>query len=170
MNLTSISTKSKLIIIGVAVLLVFVFALLLISTRNPQKTTPPTQTPTQTTFPTPALKSNFIVPPTTPPASQQQSIDQKKKAILEKATSNNNGDVMLLESPNFNVKYVTSADVFFVTLYKEPVEDFKNSASKWFLDQDLSQNDLCLLNVRFRLATDELARSNPNFSSLPTGC
>jgi len=169
MNLTSLNTKSKIIAAGAVGFLIIVVLLLAIGARDPQKP-PIDQTTTQNTSPTPAIKSNFIVPPTTLPANQQPSINQKKQAILSKAISNNSGDVMLIQNSNYNIKYVTSADIFFVTLYNEPLQDFKNSATKWFLDQGLTQNDLCLLNVRFRLATNGLAKNNPNFSSLPTGC
>lgn len=166
MNLTSINSKSKFIVVG-TVLLVIILAILAGISLNKVE---PQKQPTLSTLPTPTIQSNFIVPPTTPPADKQQNIDQKKQIILADAISNNNGDIMLLQNQNFYIKYVTSADIFFVTLYQEPLQDFKNSATKWFLDQNLTQNDLCLLNVRFRLATNGLAKNNPDFSSLPTGC
>lgn len=163
MNLTDVSAKSKTIafILGGVIIAVVILILVFGSKGGPKD---------RTVFPSPSAQSDFIVPPTNPPEELAPTVEQKRQQLLSNQISENNGDITIYENDNYNIKYITAPNVFFVTIYTEPPELYKEEATNWFIPQNLTPQDLCLLNVRFRLATHDLARNNQDFSSLPAGC
>ncbi|HSX19286.1 MAG TPA: hypothetical protein VLE91_04095 [Candidatus Saccharimonadales bacterium] len=168
MNLIQIQSKSKIALFALAaifgVLIIFVIFSAL-NKSSDKKSSPPSNYTQET-----PIESNNIAYPTPPPQEQKSTIDEKRQKILQKQISNNEGDITLEQNQNYNIKYITSPNVFFVTIYNEPLNIYKQEAARWFLNQGLEDKDLCYLNVRFRPATKELAKNNPGFSSLPDGC
>ncbi len=54
-----------------------------------------------------------------------------------------------LENKNFRITYVPTPDIFVVSIFNQPAQDYKNFAESWFLAQGFSRKDLCGLGVKF---------------------
>lgn len=98
------------------------------------------------------------------------AIRETRGRILESVIEDRNGDLLLARSKNYTIEYIPAADVFWVSVGGEPVEEARQQAETWFRDFGLAQIDLCDLPVRFLLAGFSLQAAHPDFSSLPTGC
>ncbi len=114
------------------------------------------------------IAPNKIVPPQT-----SQPITQSVQSLIDKLIAsplkNTNGDLLLYESNNFYIEYITSAKVFFVKIKRDP-DKSKRESQKWFISKGFKQEDLCTISVRYILTNLDLRKENPTFSSLPDGC
>ncbi len=124
---------------------------------------------TQTGKSTKPAATNKIVPPQVSPASLPKETKDLKSKLISKPLKNNKGDLLLYESTNFYVEYITSPQVFFVKIAKD-VNNSKKQATEWFIAQGATGQDMCNLPVRFILSTLEARQEDPKFTSLPDGC
>lgn len=115
------------------------------------------------------LAPNKIVPPQIAPESLPKEIKDLKTKLITKPIKNNLGDLLIYQSQNFYIEYITSPQVFFVSIIKD-VDKSKILAQDWFKGQGAKQEELCTLPVRFVLSTKEARKENLKFSSLPDGC
>lgn len=115
------------------------------------------------------IASNKIVPPQVAPENLPKEIKNLKSKLIALTIRNNNGDLLIYQSQNFYIEYISSPQVFFVKILKD-VNKSKLDAQNWFIGQGAKQEDLCTLPVRFFLATTQARKENLNFSSLPDGC
>lgn len=89
----------------------------------------------------------------------------------ENIIENNNGDLLLVLTDDYRIEYIPSPDIFIATLQKEPVENNRKKAEKWFLDKGFSQENLCNLGLQFILHSSLTQDyKTKGFSSRPTGC
>lgn len=125
----------------------------------------------KTPQPSPIPKApNFIAPYSTSSADLPPKIQEIRKKIIESQILNNYGDILLHQTETYKIEYITSPNVFFVTINKDPAEEAKKDAEAWFLKFGLTQEELCNLPVRFVLGNIEVRQTNLNFSSLPNSC
>lgn len=96
-------------------------------------------------------------------------IKEIRQKIITSQIKNEGGDQVLFEDEAIEIEYVPTTDIFFVKIFKEPVQDYKQQAQNWFIKFGLKQPDLCTLPVRFFIDF-ELKKSSPNFDNLPDGC
>lgn len=115
------------------------------------------------------LAPNKIAPPQVAPESLPKEVKDLKSKLVGKTIKNNNGDLLLYQSQNFYIEYITSPQVFFVTILRD-VDKSKIQAQNWFKGQGAKPEDLCNLPVRFVLGSIEARKENLKFSSLPEGC
>lgn len=116
------------------------------------------------------LAPNHLYFPDTPSSQLPSPIQAIRKTLIRKAVDDNNGDLLLFNSPPFQVTYITGLDMFLVFINGESVGHAKRDAQRWFTESGLKQTDLCDLPVRFLLTTFELRTAHPAFTSLPDGC
>lgn len=116
------------------------------------------------------LAPNHLYFPDTPSSQLPSSIQAIRKTLIRKAIDDNNGDLLLFNSPPFQVTYISGLDMFLVFIHGESVDRAKRDAQSWFAESGLTQTDLCDLPVRFLLTTFELRTAHPAFTSLPDGC
>lgn len=110
-------------------------------------------------------KVGGIVPPSK--TTLPEPIEALKQAIIRSALKNTNGDLLLHETENYKIEYITAPNIFFVTI-RNNTEDSRDESQKWFRDKGLKQEDLCDFSVRFRYIRKPGEKAN--FSSLPDGC
>ena len=161
-NLTLLRSKVKFIILGAAVILIIIAAII-ISTFGKKDATPRNQTSTST-------EPNAIAPPQTKSENLSEDIKVVRKKIIDSQIANRNGDIILYESENYQIEYIPTPDVFFVRIFRDPASIYKKEAQEWFLKFGLKQQELCSLPVRFLLTSFELRKSNSSFTSLPDNC
>lgn len=147
--------KKLQIIVGACLFFVIAMAIGVLFSLNIGKKTP--------------LAPNKIVPPQIAPENLPKEVKDLKSKLIASPIKNNNGDLLIYQSQNFYIEYITSPQVFFVKILKD-VDKSKILAQNWLKGQGAKQEDLCTLPVRFFLATTEARQENLNFSSLPDGC
>lgn len=155
MNLYN-NQKKLQIIVGACLFFVIAMAIGILFSLNTGKKAAP-------------IAPNKIVPPQVTPESLPKEVKDLKSKLIGKTIKNNNGDLLLYQSQNFYIEYITSPQVFFVTILRE-VDKSKIQAQEWFKEQGAKPEDLCNLPVRFVLGSIEARKENLNFSSLPDGC
>lgn len=94
-------------------------------------------------------------------------IQNIKQQIINSALQNKNGDLLLFETEDFAIEYISTPNVFFVTIRDNP-EKSRDLSQKWFIEKGLGQEDLCDFSVRFRYIRKPGEKAS--FSSLPDGC
>lgn len=171
----------KIIIATTTVLLLVVVISLLYINQNSKK-------PKEGSKPLPKIKSTEEVKKETkefleqnPDVAEQvgkgepltPDVQKIKEELIQPQNilENNNGDLLLVKTNDYLIQYITSPDIFIVTLLKEPVEENRKIAEKWFLDKGFSQENLCNLGLHFILhssLTQEYKAKG--FSSRPSGC
>ena len=161
-NLTLLRSKVKFIILGAAVILIIIAAII-ISTFGKKDATPRNQTSTST-------EPNAIAPPQTKSENLSEDIKVVRKKIIDSQIANRNGDIILYESENYQIEYIPTPDVFFVRIFRDPASIYKKESQEWFIKFGLKQQELCDLPVRFLLTSFELRKSNSSFTSLPDNC
>lgn len=147
--------KKLQIIVGACLFFVLAMVIGVLFSLNTGKKTP--------------LAPNKIVPPQVAPESLPKEVKDLKAKLIGKTIKNNNGDLLIYQSQNFYIEYISSPQVFFVKILKD-AEKSKLEAQNWFKEQGAKQEDLCTLPVRFFLSTIEVRKENLKFSSLPEGC
>ena len=95
--------------------------------------------------------------------------DQDKviRSTLEK------GPVPLIKTDEYEISYISAADVFLSELYSKNIDLAKDKAVAWLKDKGLSNTGICNLPVVFYLnskTADELKDSVTNFNPLPSYC
>jgi len=171
MNLTQLREKLPVFAIPtvILVLLLTVAIVLALKTRGPGVVPAPTP-PVSRFGPTATVAPNKITPPKIKPQQLPANVQQIREKIIASQIANRGGVVVLFQSDSFIIRYIPTPDMFFVTIFKEPVATLKKQAQDWFLNFGLKQSDLCDLPVRFVLSSRELRARNPGFTSLPDGC
>ena len=94
-NLTLLRSKVKFIILGAAVILIIIAAII-ISTFGKKDATPRNQTSTST-------EPNAIAPPQTKSENLSEDIKVVRKKIIDSQIANRNGDIILYESENYQI-------------------------------------------------------------------
>jgi hypothetical protein len=78
-----------------------------------------------------------------------QTAGQIKSKVTSSPLRENGGDRTLEENKEFSITYVPKADMFFVFIYKEPAQQYKNFAQSWFISKGFNKKDLCALGIKF---------------------
>ncbi len=168
MNLSEFRNNRKLIFI---ILIPTILILSLVSISFFKKTPTPGAQPKNSSIPLPSTgQLNKVIPPQVSPQALPQNIKQIRQKIIDSQIKNDNGDIILLQDPAYEIKYLPSPDIFFVTIFQSPAQNAKTQAQNWFLTFGLKQKDLCDLPVRFLVRDLKIRQQNPNFSSSPDGC
>lgn len=113
---------------------------------------------------------NQIAIPEKSPEELPANVQEIRKKLYAKPIADHNGDLLLAQTDAWIIEYIPTPQLFLVTIRKDPADTAKKDAERWFLDAGLKQEDLCDLPVRFLLGSEELRRTNINFTSLPNGC
>lgn len=167
MDLTQIKHRLPIIapvvvIIVLIILIAFVYAFF-----NPREKPP---TPTSQPTPTPTAAPYKLLPEKVEPEKLPVDVQTTREKIIASQIENRRGDLILYKPGPYEITYIPTPKIFFVTLFQNPVEVYKKQAQNWFLNFGLKQTDLCDLPVRFVFGSRELKNANPNFVQLPDGC
>src|SRR3989344_5076229 len=157
-NLTQFREKFPILLIPVLVITI-IFVVLLFGYRSQNKKQEPVNN-----------NSIKVVPQKSEIEKLPTDIKEIRRKIIESKIEEKDGVIFLFQSDSIVIRYVTTPDIFLVTVFKEPVADFKREAQNWFKAHGLKQENLCTLPVRFFLANLELKKANPDFSNFPDGC
>lgn len=182
--------KTTLILIaGLAVLIIILtITTLLTSPQNPL----PQPSPISTSRPSENFLNNFpdasIEPDSSPnlvynPTQLQKDYERLNADIPlvpsdsqirnRLVTSLNNQSGVLQKTPEYNIKYVKSRDIFMIEIISENTSGAKSEAINWFKTEGLSTEGICNLPVSIYLnadTRDALANQNQTFNPIPEGC
>lgn len=163
MNLSSLKSRLPWAIIFVVIIIISIGILLFLNISKGGALN-------ENTKPNQSLAPNTIAPPQIKSTDLPTAIQEIRKSIIANPISDNNGDLLIYEEGGFQIEYITSPDIFFVKINKDPANENKQKAQNWFKEKGLKQEDLCNLSVRFLLTTLEIRQANPNFNTLPDNC
>jgi len=104
------------------------------------------------------------------PLSESAKAIKLKIISPENVSSINNGDLLLAITSMYKIEYITSPDMFIVTILNTPIETAKSEAEKWFLNKGFTAGDLCNLGLRFTLDYTLIKDYKAGFNNKPTGC
>lgn len=149
---------SSSVVAGIIVLVVVAFSVFnLTRKKGPSQAQPP-------------IAPNIIVPPKVNPETLPAGIKAIRQKIISSQIGENHGDILLYQTDTYQIEYIPTPNVFFVTINADPAPQAKNETQQWFLSFGLEQEDLCNLPVRFILGNLDVRKTNPEFTSLPDGC
>lgn len=153
-----------LIVIIIVVLLITVIVLAL----KPKPKGPP-QPQTELPETVSKLSEKQVIPPKSQREKPTDKVETTKQEIFKSKIGEDNGTIILFKSAAYIIEYVPTPDIFFVTIFKTPIDKNKIAAESWFKDFGLTENEVCTLPVRFSLGI-----TDPNFKEqfdpFPTGC
>lgn len=98
-----------------------------------------------------------------------EDTEVKKKLVARL----NNKSGVLVNNDSFNIEYIKSADEFLSEVRILDTEKAKIEATKWLLDQGLSEKGVCFLPIVFYLRSDiatQLKQQGKQFNPIPKGC
>lgn len=93
-----------------------------------------------------------------------------RQQLIRSPIRDRNGDRILTENDSWSIIYVPTGDDFLSFIFQDPADTAKKEVERWFEERGIPRSDLCDLPLRFLLTTEELRRTNFNFTSLPNGC
>jgi hypothetical protein len=188
--------RLSLIIIGLLLLLFFILLIRLI-TFSPSSENPPIIVVPKASFsPTPesisqqpfpsvafATPSAFVKPLVYKPGeltrdyeriSSRQPLSSEDQAIKTRLlTPLNSRSGIITTTPQFQLEYVQSPDLFMVEVRSTNPITGKNAAENYLKNQGLSNSGICNLPVVFYLSQqvqNDLISKGQTFNPIPTGC
>ena len=181
--------KEDMITVIFGIILVFIVMGIVIILDKTKQTTPPPK-------PLPTAAPNATPQPTTPALNgrpvllydakaqdklltaienrQTQSQDDRfaKAQILSQLPEGQQSGI-LFSSPQIQIEYVHSPDLFMVEVLTTDIKSAKDAANVWFRARGLSQKAICTLPVEFYMNYDvanQMRQTNVIFSPLGNGC
>ena len=109
-------------------------------------------------------------------SSKQKSISSSimtvKSSLLMRTLHSNNQSGVVYKSPNVQIEYVATDDLFQAEILTTQITKAKQETENWFHLQGFNQEDICNLHLLFYLDSSikQNMPANEQINLLPDGC